>query len=129
MPMSDVLGPAAAEPEPSTDEWLASLGNMPLVDQTELHEVLCANRPAYFVRRLAALPDDGGGVGTVSLYRIPAQVSEERRHQTTWAVHVVYEGSPDEVEDLAGFATEAEAVDWHVQRIDDRVSDRRARPN
>lgn len=118
--MPDERNGATESTSPSADDFLAALGNMPLVQPNDLLDILDEGRDKYLVSTLDALPDNGGGIGTANLYRIPADT--DRGHTATWAAVVTYDDNPYDVQDFGIFATKAEALNWHTQRIDERLA-------
>ena len=120
--MTNKSGAATPNPEFDADEWLSKVGNMSPVPLPDLQRTLDENRSKCSVTPLQAHPDDGYGLGTGTLYRIPAKAGGEDQHSATWAVEVTFE-DPDETKYLAGFSTEEEARDWYNQRVKDAAAD------
>lgn len=99
-----------------TDAWLAELGDAPLLTDDEVREVFEKDPQHGVVTELEAVPHEELGKGKATLHRFPARVNDGRRNRATWVVQVRY---PDERthRDTACRATEAEARDWHSDRL------------
>lgn len=121
----------ADETDAAAKDTLAALRDLPLLDYEAVADRLQADPDTHRVDTLPLLPDDGIGVGEVTLHRIPANLYGDpaTQHRTTWAASVAYDYDGPDDWDLTITDNEVDARQSHAQRIASRLSDGCPDPN